>query len=87
GELYPGQHPALIDDETWAAVRDQLVANASNHQRKGKAAEPSLLGNRFSIAAVWCQAPSSLIFRFLTMNACRLARLSLLSEVGAMAAT
>jgi site-specific DNA recombinase len=43
GELYPGQHPALIDDETWAAVRDQLAANASNHRRKGKAAEPSLL--------------------------------------------
>ena len=43
GELYPGQHPALIDDETWAAARDQLAANASNHQRKGKAAEPSLL--------------------------------------------
>jgi site-specific DNA recombinase len=43
GELYPGQHPALIDDETWAAVRDQLAANASKHQRKGKAAEPSLL--------------------------------------------
>jgi site-specific DNA recombinase len=43
GELYPGQHPALIDDETWAAVRGQLAANASNHQRKGKAAEPSLL--------------------------------------------
>jgi site-specific DNA recombinase len=43
GELYPGQHPALIDDETWAAVRDQLAANASNHQRMGKAAEPSPL--------------------------------------------
>src|SRR5436305_11581128 len=24
GQLYPGQHPALIDTETWAAVRDQL---------------------------------------------------------------
>jgi site-specific DNA recombinase len=43
GELYPGQHPALIDDQTWAAVREQLAANASNHQRKGKASEPSLL--------------------------------------------
>ena len=43
GELYPGQHPALIDDQTWAAVRGQLAANASNHKRKGKAAEPSLL--------------------------------------------
>ena len=28
GQLYPGQHPALIDDETWSAVRDQLAANA-----------------------------------------------------------
>ena len=43
GELYPGQHPALIDDETWAAVRDQLAANASNHRRKGESsrAEPA----------------------------------------------
>jgi DNA invertase Pin-like site-specific DNA recombinase len=43
GELYPGQHPALIDAETWAAVRDQVAGNASDHQRKAKAAEPSLL--------------------------------------------
>jgi site-specific DNA recombinase len=42
-QLYRGQHPALIDAETWAAVRDQLAANASDHQRKTKAAEPSLL--------------------------------------------
>jgi DNA invertase Pin-like site-specific DNA recombinase len=43
GELYPGQHPALIDDESWSTVRDQLAANASDHRRKAKAAEPSLL--------------------------------------------
>src|ERR1700726_2568247 len=43
GELYPGQHPALIDAETWTAVRDQLAANATNHRRKADAAEPSLL--------------------------------------------
>src|SRR5204863_1510339 len=43
GELYPGQHPALIDAETWAAVRDQVAGNASDHRRKAKAAEPSLL--------------------------------------------
>ena len=43
GELHPGQHPALIDDETWTAVRDQLAANASDHRRRAKAAEPSLL--------------------------------------------
>jgi site-specific DNA recombinase len=43
GELYPGQQPALIDDATWTAVRNQLAANASDHQCKAKAAEPSLL--------------------------------------------
>ena len=40
GELYPGQHPALIDAETWTAVRDQLAANASHHQSQG-AKQPS----------------------------------------------
>jgi site-specific DNA recombinase len=42
-QLYPGLHPALIDAETWAAVRDQVAANAGDHLRKAKAAEPSLL--------------------------------------------
>jgi DNA invertase Pin-like site-specific DNA recombinase len=43
GQLYPGQHPALIDDETWTAVRQQLAANAGHHRRSPKAVEPSLL--------------------------------------------
>src|SRR5439155_4040188 len=43
GQLYPGQHPALIDTETWTAVRDQLATNARDHRRKVHAAEPSLL--------------------------------------------
>ena len=43
GALYPGQQPVLVDDETWSAVRDQLAANKSDHRRKTKAAEPSLL--------------------------------------------
>src|SRR5438034_7027740 len=43
GQLYPGQHPALIDAEIWTAVRDQLATNATNHRRKADAAEPSLL--------------------------------------------
>src|SRR6516225_10137490 len=43
GELYPGQHPALIDAETWAAVRDRLAAKPSDHRRKATASEPSLL--------------------------------------------
>src|SRR3984893_627125 len=42
-QLYPGQHPALIDADTWAAVRDQLAANARDHRRKAHATEPSLL--------------------------------------------
>jgi hypothetical protein len=43
GQLYPGQHPVLIDDETWSAVRDQLATNAGDHRRRAKAVEPSLL--------------------------------------------
>jgi DNA invertase Pin-like site-specific DNA recombinase len=43
GQLFPGRHPALIDDETWTAVRDRLAANAGNHRHKVKSAEPSLL--------------------------------------------
>ncbi len=43
GQLYPGQHPALIDDETWTAVRDQFAVNAGDHRRRAKAADPSLL--------------------------------------------
>ena len=43
GQLYPGQHPALIDKETWTAVRSQLAANAGAHRRNPQAAEPSLL--------------------------------------------
>src|SRR5205823_7149714 len=43
GELHPGQQAALIDDASWSTVRDQLAANTSNHRRRAKAAEPSLL--------------------------------------------
>ena len=39
GQLYPAQHPALID----TAVRDQLATNAGDHRRKAHATEPSLL--------------------------------------------
>jgi DNA invertase Pin-like site-specific DNA recombinase len=42
-ELHPGQHPALIEDETWTAVRDQLAANTGDHRGEANAAEPSLL--------------------------------------------
>jgi len=42
-QLYPGQHPALLDAYTWAALRDELAANARDHRRKAHATEPSLL--------------------------------------------
>src|SRR5438046_2769438 len=42
-QLYPGQHPALIDAETWIVVQDQLATNACEHRRKAHATEPSLL--------------------------------------------
>src|SRR5689334_7931894 len=40
GELFPGQQPALIDDESWSAVRDQLAANTSNHRRRANLTSP-----------------------------------------------
>jgi DNA invertase Pin-like site-specific DNA recombinase len=43
GELHPGQHLALIDDESWSIVRGRLAANTSNHRGRAQAAEPSLL--------------------------------------------
>jgi hypothetical protein len=45
------------------------------------------LGKHFSIAVVSCQASSSPFVHFPTVIVHRLARFSLLSEVGAMAAT
>jgi site-specific DNA recombinase len=42
GQLYPGQHPALIDDVTWTAVRERIDANGA-HRALTRAAEPSLL--------------------------------------------
>src|SRR5207245_6636940 len=43
GELHPGQQAALIDDESWCTVRDELATNTRNHRRRAKAAEPSFL--------------------------------------------
>jgi len=40
---HPGQQPAVIDDESWSTVRDQLAANTSDHRRRAKSsrAEPA----------------------------------------------
>jgi site-specific DNA recombinase len=50
GQLYPGQHPVLIDAETWNAVRDQLAAKARRHRSKVDAGEPSLLAGMLTDA-------------------------------------
>src|SRR5947208_401016 len=43
GQLHTGQHPALIDDESWSMVRDQPATNLRDHWHRAKAAEPSVL--------------------------------------------
>jgi hypothetical protein len=58
GQLYPGQHPALIDDETWTAVQQQLATNAGHHRRSTKAVEPSLLAGLLVDARGGCFTPS-----------------------------
>src|SRR5215468_8705802 len=43
GQLYPGQHPALIDDETCTSVRAPRAAAEGPHRRRPKGTSPSLL--------------------------------------------
>lgn len=56
GASYEGQHPAIIDAETWEAVQARLASGAQERRSGTRAAEPSLLagmlyddrGNRLS---------------------------------------
>jgi DNA invertase Pin-like site-specific DNA recombinase len=43
GKCYPGQHPAIVDRETLAAVRAQLSANSHARHVRLDAKDPSLL--------------------------------------------
>jgi hypothetical protein len=43
GETYPGLHTAIINQETWAAVQDQLARKAVPRQRTTNTRAPSLL--------------------------------------------
>ncbi len=43
GEVYEGQHEAVIDAETWEAVQAKLARNAHDRRSGNGAAEPSLL--------------------------------------------
>jgi site-specific DNA recombinase len=56
GVHYPGQHPAIVDRETWDAVQAMLRSNSQGHRTRSYAKEPSLLagllvdqhGNKFT---------------------------------------
>ncbi|HEV2559299.1 MAG TPA: recombinase family protein [Microvirga sp.] len=45
GEVYPGQHPALIDQDTWEAVQAGLTERGHQHRVRGRARQPSLLAD------------------------------------------
>lgn len=56
GESYEGNHPAIIDQQTWDAVQHRLEENRQGHRSQKNAVNPSLLtglvfdtdGNRFT---------------------------------------
>lgn len=43
GEVYPGEHEAIVPEDLWQAVQDKLKANASGTSRRLKGQQPSLL--------------------------------------------
>jgi DNA invertase Pin-like site-specific DNA recombinase len=43
GTSHPGQHPAIIDQETWNAVQAKLAENTQGKTRRATAKAPSLL--------------------------------------------
>ncbi|WP_369026950.1 recombinase family protein [Qipengyuania sp. RANM35] len=46
GEIYEGQHEAIIDMETWEAVQQKLAANTQGHRQVRSARAPSLLAGK-----------------------------------------
>ncbi len=43
GEVFAGQHPAIVEPELWEAVQAQLKANLQGHRTKANSSQPSLL--------------------------------------------
>lgn len=43
GEVYPGEHEAIVPEDLFQAVQDKLKANASGTSRRLKGQQPSLL--------------------------------------------
>jgi hypothetical protein len=76
------------DDAAFERLKDWLFCRKSPHALGLRlVCDAVVLGKRFSIAVVSCQVSSSLLVHFPTVIVHRLARFSLLSEVGALAAT
>jgi len=46
GQSYDGQHPAIIDTETWDAVQSKLAANTHERSADCRASEPSPLAGK-----------------------------------------
>lgn len=46
GTIYPGQHPAIIDTDTFARVQALLAANSHQRRSRSNAACPSLLAGK-----------------------------------------
>ncbi|MBD3677859.1 MAG: recombinase family protein [Rhodobacteraceae bacterium] len=45
-KIYPGQHQAIVDVDTWKKVQALLVSNRASHQRRTRAAHPSPLAGK-----------------------------------------
>jgi DNA invertase Pin-like site-specific DNA recombinase len=43
GESFPGNHPAIVDEEMWQAVQRKLAENLQGQRQRTNAAQPSLL--------------------------------------------
>jgi len=51
GVIHPGQHEAIIDQETFDAVQDALASNVQGERTRSRVANPSLLAGRIVEAA------------------------------------
>lgn len=45
-QVYPGQHPAILDRDLWDQVQASLVANIQGSRTRARAAQPSLLAGK-----------------------------------------
>lgn len=50
GQVFAGQHPAIVDEATWQAVQERLAANHHEHRRKRAEAAHLLTGRIWDAA-------------------------------------